>query len=250
MIARAPALAAGLLAALTLTACESTQSRSQRLRAAAKQRAPERGLRIDRPNPDVKITDTAVLTDARAGRSAAVVTLRNTSARPLAGLPLLFTVTGADGAKLFSNDRPGASADLTTVGSLPAREALTWVDDVIVGVRGARAVQARVGEGRAAATAAGSAPPRMRLADVRIERDRDGATAVGRVFNPSPIPQRRLVIFATARRGGRVVAAGRGIVPLVRPGPKGARFRLFFVGDPSRGRLRLQAPAVSLGAAP
>jgi hypothetical protein len=245
------ALAIVVLGPLALAGCESSQARSARLRAAASHRAPERGLRIARTNPDARAAAATLVNDPRAGRSAAVVELRNTSRRTLAALPLLFTVTGAGGKKLFSNDLPGASADLTTVPSLPAGDTLTWVNDAIVGVRGGRAVDARVGEPARPVPTATVAPPRLRVSGVHLERDPiDGVTAVGRIVNASPIPQQRLVIFATARRRGRIVAAGRAVVPLLRPGARGAPFTLFFVGDPTGARLRLQAPAVSLGRRP
>ena len=240
-------LAIVLVAPLALAGCESTQSRSARLRAAASHRAPERGLRIARTSADVRVATATLVNDTRAGRSAAIVELQNTSRRTLAALPLLFTVTGAGGKKLFSNDLPGASADLTTVPSLAPGDTLAWVNDAIVGIRGGRSVDARVGE-PAKPTSAPARPPRLRISGVRLERDPvDGITAVGRIVNASSVPQRRLVIFATARRGGRIVAAGRAVVPLLRPGAKGARFTLFFVGDPTGAKLRLQAPAVSLG---
>ena len=38
--------------------------------------------------------------------------------------------------------------------------------------------------------------------------------------NDSKIAQRELVVLGVARRGGRIVAAGRAIVPLVKPGKK------------------------------
>jgi hypothetical protein len=246
---RGGALVLVALAPLALASCESSQTRSARLRAAASHRATEHGLRIARPNPDVRVAAASLVNDA--GRSAAVVELRNTSRRTLAALPLLFTVTGAGDRKLYSNDLPGASADLTTVPSLPAGDTLTWVNDAIVGVRGGRAVAARVGVPATPVPAATTPTPRLRLSGVHLERDPvDGVTAVGRVVNASSIPQQRLVIFATARRGGRIVAAGRAVVPLVRPGAKGARFAVFFVGDPTGAKLRLQAPAVSLGRRP
>lgn len=72
-------------------------------------------------------------------------------------------------------------------------------------------------------------------------------TAAGRVVNPSSIAQDRLAIFVTAQRGGRVVAAGRAVVPLLKPGAKGARFTVFFVGDPTGARLRADAPQVTFG---
>lgn len=239
-----------VLATFALAACESSQSRSARLRAAAGNRPTERGLQIGRANPDVRIEAATLINDEKAGRSAAVVELRNTSAHPLAALPLLFTVTGADGKQLFSNNLPGASADLTTVPSIAPGDTLTWVNDAIVGVAGGKAVDARVGEPATAPTA-GVAPPRLRLSKVRLETDPiDGVTAVGRVVNPSQVPQERLVIFATARRGSAIVAAGRGVVPVVKPGDASAPFKVFFVGDPTGAKLKLQAPAVSLGTTP
>lgn len=232
--------------ALALSGCESSQSKSARLRSEARQSAPEQGLRIARVNPDVRVTASTVLTDVEAKRSAAVITLHNTSGRAQTALPLLFAVTDAAGKQVFSNGGAGASADLTTVPSLRPQGTLAWVDDAIVNVSGATAVDAKVGVG----TAAASAMPRLRIGQVRLETDPvDGPTAVGKVFNASEVVQRRLVIFAVARRGAKIVAAGRAVVPAVKPGPKGARFTIFFVGDPRGARLSVAAPPVSFGGA-
>jgi len=233
-------------AVLVLSGCESSQSTSARLRSEAKRSAPERGLRITRVSPDVRVTASTVLTDVKAKRSAAVITLHNTSSRAQTALPLVFTVTDAGGRQLFTNASPGASADLTTVPSLPPGATLAWVDNAIVNVTGATGVDAKVGVGKAAA----SAVPRLRLAKVKLETDPvDGTTAVGKVFNESKLAQQRLVIFAVARRGGKIVAAGRAVVPTVKPGPKGASFTIFFVGNPRGARLSVSAPPVSFGGA-
>ncbi len=48
-------------------------------------------------------------------------------------------------------------------------------------------------------------------------------------------------MLGVARRGGRIVAAGRAIVPLVKPGKK-AKFNLFFIGNPKGARVTLSAP--------
>jgi len=233
---------AAVLVALVLSGCESSQSKSARLRAASEDSAPEKGLAVARANPDVRVTDSTVLTDTKAKRSAAVITLRNTSGRTQTALPLLFTLTDAAGKKVFSNDLPGASPDLTTVPSLAAGGTLVWVNDVIVNVAGATEAKATVGVGKPA----GGTPPKVRISNVRLENDEiDGATAVGRVRNDSAVVQERLVIFAVARRGRRIVAAGRAVVPRLKPGPKGARFTLFFIGDPAGAKLSLAAPAVS-----
>ena len=234
----------GAFAALLLTGCESSQSESARLRSQSKLSAPEQGLRIGRVSPDVRVTASTVLNDVRAKRSAAVITLHNTSARVQAALPLAFSVADAAGTKVFANDAPGASTDLTTVPSLPARGTLVWVNDAIVNVTGAQSVAAKVGTGKPAPTSA----PRLRLSKVALRNDPvDGVTAVGKVFNDSTVVQQRLVIFAVARRAGKIVAAGRSVVASVKPGPKGARFTVYFVGDPRGARLSLAAPPVSFG---
>ncbi|MEA2218030.1 MAG: hypothetical protein QOJ35_656 [Solirubrobacteraceae bacterium] len=244
MIRRA-ALATLCVAVTTMAGCESSQTRSARLRAAAAKIAPERGLRIAHVSPNVSVTATTVLTDAAAKRSVAVITLRNTSHRPLTALALLFTLTDAAGRKVFTNNSAGASTDLVSVPSLAPGATLAWVDDAIVNVTGARRVEARVGASTGAPRAAGAPAPSLRISGVRLERDPGGGvTAVGRIVNGSAIAQDRLVVFATARRAGRIVAAGRAVVPLLKPGHKGARFTVFFVGDPSGARLRLQAPPV------
>jgi hypothetical protein len=246
MISRGVATLAcgGAVVALVLTGCESSQSKSARLRAENKRSAPERGLQIGRANPDVRITASAVLNDVKAKRSAAVITLRNTSSRLQAALPLAFSVADTAGKPLFSNASPGASADLTTVPSLPAHGTLVWVNDAIVNVVGARKVVAKVGAGKAPA----GSEPHLRLSKVTLADDPvDGVTAAGKVFNSSTVVQQRLVIFAVARRAGKIVAAGRSVVPSVPPGTKGTRFTVYFVGDPRGATLSLTAPPVSFG---
>jgi len=55
------------------------------------------------------------------------------------------------------------------------------------------------------------------------------------------------VISCVARRGGRVVAAGRAIVD--RLGAKGTKpqlFRIFFIGNPKGAKLTLFAPPTVL----
>lgn len=235
-------------AALALTGCESTQTRSARLKANASSQAVEQGLQITRDNPDVRVEAATVLTDPRSKRSAAVITLHNTSGRLAAALPLVFELRDAGGQDVYTNASPGAAGDLVTVPSLAPGERLTWVNDAITGVAGARSVAARVGVPAQPATVPRA--PRLRVGKVHLRTDPvDGLTAVGRVVNLSTVTQERLVIFAHATRGGRVVAAGRAIVPILKPGAKGATFTVFFVGNPRGAKLELQAPAVELEAA-
>jgi len=234
----------GAVAVLVLSGCESSQSKSARLRAASQNAAPEQGLRLGRVNPDVRVTASTVLTDTTAKRSAAVITLHNTSRHTLSALPLLFKLTDATGKEIFSNDSAGASADLTTVPSLSPGGTLVWINDVIVNVAGAKGAEAKIGVGEQVK----GKVPQLRLSTVRLDSDPiDGVTAAGRVFNDSAVIQTGLVIFAVARRGAKIVAAGRAVVPRVKPGRKGVRFTVFFVGDPRGAKLSLAAPPVSFG---
>ena len=235
---------AATIASIALSGCESSQSKSARLRAASENAAPEQGLRVTRVNPDVRVMASTVLNDPKAKRSAAVITLRNTSGRTQSALPLLFRLTDAGGKQVFANDSAGASPDLTTVPSLPPGGTLVWVNDVIVNVNGATGADAKVGVGARVNRAA----PRLRLSSVTLDSDPiDGVTASGKVFNESAVLQEGLVIFAVARRGRKIVAAGRAVVPRVKPGRKGVRFTVFFVGDPRGAKLSLAAPPVSFG---
>ena len=59
--------------------------------------------------------------------------------------------------------------------------------------------------------------------------------------NRSDVEQRRLVVACVARRGGRVVAAGRAIVNRLAPG-KSASYHVFFIGDPRGARMTVVAP--------
>ena len=56
-----------------------------------------------------------------------------------------------------------------------------------------------------------------------------------------------LMIYAVARDGKRIVAAGRGQVPKLKPGAK-APFAVYFIGDPRAGKLTLAAPPTVLDA--
>jgi hypothetical protein len=76
---------------------------------------------------------------------------------------------------------------------------------------------------------------------VQVSDEGEEAGAAGGVTNASKIDQRDLVVYAVARKRGRIVAAGRAILPEVSPGAKVA-FQRFFVGDPRSARIEASAP--------
>jgi hypothetical protein len=235
-----------LLAATALLAagCESTQEKSARLAAQAKDLAkPEAGLTVTEESKVVKAGATAVLRDANG--AAAVVELRNTGTKPLAAVPVAIDVLGAGGKSLFKNDLGGTEPSLVAAALLRPSERMFWVNDQVVVSEEPKSVRAAIGVD---AKAVRGDVPEIALSGAKLEQDpTSGAAAVGTVENRSQIEQRQLVIYAVARKGKRIVAAGRGQVPKLKPGAK-APFAVYFIGDPRAGKLTLAAPPTVLDA--
>jgi hypothetical protein len=190
----------------------------------------------------VRVLQSTVVRSGEA--TAVVVTLLNTSSRTLENAPIEIAVRDAKGAVLFENDQPGEAPSLTNVSLLRAGARTTWVDDQ-VRIAGSPAAapasaSALVGE----ATPASGAVPNIGVS-VRRGGEAGGeasgeAGATGSVSNRSGVTQQSLVVDAIARRAGKIVAAGRAILPEVTPGAT-LPFQIYFVGD-SRGA-RIEASA-------
>jgi hypothetical protein len=235
------ATALALLALLALSGCESTQEKSAQLEKTAHHtHLAERGLSIARASTDVSVLD-AVLVHGAEG-AAAVVTLRNDSARALRDVPIAITVKNAGGNTVFQNDAPGLEVALTSLGSLPAHGVATWVDDQVPASGGPASVTAIAGE----APAVSGALPQIEVAGVHPSEESGSATVAGTVRNRSSVTQQSLVVYVVARRGGRIVAAGRAILPEVAPGAS-VPFQAFLVGTPTGARLEASAPASTFG---
>jgi hypothetical protein len=114
-----------------------------------------------------------------------------------------------------------------------------WVDDQVQASATPRSVTAKVG---LPARPAPSKPPRVELSRPHLISDPvSGVAAEGKITNRSKIDQRRIVVFAVARRDGKIVAAGRAQIERLRAG-KRASFKVFFIGKPKGGRISLSAP--------
>jgi hypothetical protein len=225
-----------------LGGCESTQAKSARLkRAGVHQLAAERGLDVRSQSPDVKVLFTAVLHDENG--AAVVVALRNRTTRPLGRVPIAVDVRGADGRTVYANDVPGLDPSLTEATAVPARGELLWVNDLVAASAAPTSVEALVGRERGAPP---RALPRIEASAPRLAVDSvTGVEAIGRVENRSQVDQRRLVVSVVARRGGKVVAAGRAIVERLLAG-RHARYHVFFIGDPRDAQLAVAAPPTVL----
>jgi hypothetical protein len=238
---RAAAVVALLAVALAAAGCQTTQELSAQRAKRAKKLAHQTGLTITRANPAIKVGATDVVQDANG--VAAVVEVRNKGAAA-AALPVSIAVTDKRGRKLYANDAPGLETSLVSLPYLRKGQRAFWVNNQIPAVAGASKVSAKIGAGRGTAPAKA---PSFSITRVALGRDSSGALLKGYIANRSAVEQKRLVISCVARRGGRVVAAGRAIVD--RLGAKGAKpqlFRIFFIGNPKGAKLVLFAPPTVL----
>jgi hypothetical protein len=224
--------------AVVCSGCETTAEKSAKLEKAAKRitRAQQTGLAIAHQSTVVKVVG-AVVVRGKEG-SAAVVTMRNTSARALRDVPIAISLKDAHGTSVYSNDTPGLARTLTTVALIGAHSDVTWIDDQATTVAATR-VSARIGEG---ARADNVSATQVGVQGAHLSEDPSGGfDAEGAVVNHSHTEQDELVIYAVARRNGRVVAAGRAVLSSLGAGAS-LPFQVFFVGDPKGAQLALSAP--------
>ena len=226
-------VAALLVAVVALCGCESTQSKSARLERSAKRSLHEKGLVIKQPSRDVAVGATTVLHDENG--TAAVIELRNRSARSLVGVPVAFSVRDGARKKLFANDAPGLDTSLVSAGSIAPNATLEWINDQVTLDGDPRDVVAEAGAEKREGP---HALPEINVDSVALQ---DDGSAAGKVTNRSAVEQLRLVVYVIARRDGKVVAAGRAIVPRLKPGAS-ATFTAFPIGDPTGAKLEASAP--------
>lgn len=239
MIRRLSVVGAVLL--LVLAGCESSQDKSARLKKLAKTSIKEKGTVVSRQSALVSIVSDSVV--ATKDRGAVVVTIRNKVAHPVANLPITFMVLDRKGRKLFGNDGSGLQQSLIEVPLIEPGKSISWVNDQLsFGGTLPGKLEAVVGDPKKHPISI----PKLILSKTKLFTDPvSGVEAEGRVTNQSRVPQVNLVIYGVARRAGKVVAAGRAIVPKVAPG-KTARFSIFWVGDPHHAQLEVSAPPTVL----
>ncbi len=100
---------------------------------------------------------------------------------------------------------------------------------------------------RQGARAGNVAAAQLDVQGAHLAEDPSGSLdAEGTIVNRSSTEQDELVIYAVARRGGRVVAAGRAVLASLRASAS-LPFQMFFVGDPKGAKLALSAPPTTPG---
>jgi hypothetical protein len=214
--------------ALVASGCESTQDKSARIAAELGPVKQEKGLAIKQQSKDVEVVSSTLLTD-RAG-SAVVVRLRNTSRQDLVGVPIAIDVRDAKGKSVYRNDIPGIEPALAAAPYVPAGGEADWVHDQILATGRPAKVEVRVGEG---GEAFDGEQPQIAIAEPTIDGDPfSGILASGEVVNESGEDLDRLLLYAVATEGGRIVAAGRGAIEPFKAKPKPAFYNIYFIGDP------------------
>jgi len=224
-----------------LCGCESTQERSAKLQRQAKHDVlATQSAAVTKESPSVKVLQSSVIHSS--SQTAVVVALRNTSTHTLENAPIEVTVRDAHGSVLYQNNALGLELSLSTVSLLLPGQETIWVDDQVTASGVPASASALVGEG----TQASGSIPQLSIASTHLSTEAGAeATLSGSVANHSPTAQQNLVVYAVARREGKIVAAGRAVLPEVPAAGTNVPFQIYFVGDPSRAQIQTSAPATT-----
>jgi len=219
--------------ALVVTGCESTQEQSARIGAELGPVKQEKGLHITRPSKDVKVVSTTLLTEPEA--SAVVVRVHNGSDKDLVDVPIAIDVLDAKGNSVYKNDIPGIEPELAAIPFVAAGADVDWVNDQILATGKPASVKATVGAG---GTPYSGEQPKISVSAPKVEGDPySGVLAGGNVVNETGEDEGRLLLYAVASKGGKIVAAGRGAIERLKPEPKPLPYNIYFVGDPRGGEV-------------
>lgn len=232
---RRTAIALGLTGVAALAAgCQSTQSKSAELAKESGAIAQEEGLKIDRQSKEVKVTSTELVSDPNG--AAAIVEVENTSRKTLVDVPIAIGVRKG-GKTVFANDAPGLEPSLVGISVLKPGESMAWVNDQVFAAGPKLDVEVGATDAKAPAKL-----PQIDVGPPRVGGDPTSGFAIeGKVTNRSDLLQRKLVLYAVARKGGKVVAAGRGQVERLKP-HAAAGYQIFFIGNPEGAQVELAAP--------
>ncbi len=222
--------------ALVATGCESTQDKSAQIAAELGPVAQEKGLSIERENEDVRLRETTLLSDANG--SAVVVEVRNGSDDDLVEVPILINVLDANGRSVYRNDIPGIEPALAAVPFVPAGGTAVWVHDQVLATGKPASVKVKVGASDTSDTSFAGPRPKVSVSAPKLEGDPyTGVAASGDAINRSGQDLDRLLLYAIARKGGEIVAAGRGAIEPFKANGKAAPYDVYFIGDPRGAEL-------------
>jgi hypothetical protein len=225
---------AGLLTAVALAGCTSTQHEAQREQLdSARLRAALEPTRVTAPNQAVR---PLAITEVSAGGSTAlIVTVRNGERRAVSDLPISVGYMTAGGQTVYVNAGDDLNYFQSHLPAIRAGQSLVWVYTMRRAIPAGTKVFARVG----AKPAVAARLTEMNVGiDLSYRRLASGSLAVT-LDNLSSVPQYQLQVYAYATAGARYTGAGSRTVTELDPGAR-QTVRLGLVGT-SAGRLRVEA---------
>ena len=229
--------------AVAATGCESTQDKAARVQKenARRQKLASIPLTVPKTDRRIQVLGTTVLRGKEA--NAVVVTLRNSSPKAIADIPIAVDVLSPKGRRITTNTAPGTDHWLNHVPLIRPGQTIDWVNDQFDPDTKSVSAKVRVGIG----TSVARPYPDANLLKTHYFKDPiSGTSFTGKARSNAPVNQERLVVFSVGRQGGRIVSAGRGVVERLRAnGGNKSTFTIFYVGaDPKSVQLSTLAPPV------
>lgn len=233
----------GVIAVLFATACETTREKSARLEAQGQKLAVEGKIELKQTNRDLQVTDDFLLTDQYG--SAVVLRVKNKAAKGQVDVPIQVDVKDAKGKSVYKNDTEGLEDGLIHLQIIGPKEETWWVNDQVLATGKPASFNYEVGvpDGQYPAKV-----PEIQVSKPKLEVDpTSGLKVAGTVVNKSSIEQVDLLLYAVATKGGKVVAAGRGLIPKLKTDGKGEAYNIFFIGDPKGAEIEVFATPTTFG---
>lgn len=239
---KVPAIIVCAAIAVLVSGCESTQDKSAQLEALGGDLVKQKKLDVGAANRQIDIVENVVLTDVNG--SAVAVVMKNTGTEGLAEAPIQVDVKDAKGRSTFKNDLAGTETNLVQVPVVKPKSEVFWVHDQVIPMGGKpKSVDVTVGEAKPLPAEL----PELTVSPPKLNKDPvSGLEVTGTVTNQSEIEQTNLVLYAIARKGGKIVAAGRGMIPKLKADGSPATYHIFFIGNPSGADISVIAPPVNL----
>jgi hypothetical protein len=212
----------------------TTQDQNERLGLRAKRTVESRQpVRVDEPNPDVRVVRAVALPQGNGG--VVVVTIKNSSDRIQNDLPI---EVGVGGEVLNSTTKTPYFQARTPV-IAPGAEA-TWVFAAQDGL-GSGDAFAEVGEAPKKPLVVAEQIPELEVSHEVLPSKKGPTTVRVQVSNSLNIPQYDLEVYVWAQDGGRIVAAGRGVIEHVGT-DETDHVDVVLAGDPGRSEIQVSAP--------
>jgi hypothetical protein len=213
-----------------LSGCATTQDANRRASIQADRTlASRRALELRGTDRDVRAVTTTVL-NGKEG-SAVVAVLRNRGSQPVNDLPI---EVGPEGGQPV-NARPNVPYFQSHAPAIAPGEETTWV----------YVSKDPLGSNRAFVRVGAHPTPPLTTADHVSALDAggkgDGSSVKADVTNDTGVPQYDLDVYAVARTGGRMVAAGRANVEHLGV-TESAHLTLPVIGDAKGAQVQIFAP--------